>query len=99
MIRFTNKHIISRNNTTTLGTENFELAETISLYPNPSNTNINIQLPNTVTFQKVECYNALGQLVLTKFSTDFSIETLESGIHLARISTSEGVIHKNFIKK
>ena len=94
-----NNHIISRNNTVTLGNENFELAETISLYPNPSHTNINIQLPNTVTFQKVDCYNALGQLVLTKYTPDFSIETLSNGIHFARISTSEGIIHKNFIKK
>ena len=93
------KHIISKNNTATLGNENFELSETISLYPNPSHTNIHIQLPNTVTFQKIDCYNALGQLVLTKYTPNFSIETLSNGIHFARISTSEGIIHKNFIKK
>ena len=94
-----NKHIISTNNTATLGNENFEIAETISLYPNPSHTNIHIQLPDTITFQKVDCYNALGQLVLTKYTKDFSTETLSNGIHFARISTSEGIIHKNFIKK
>ena len=94
-----NKHIISKNNIATLGNENFELSETISLYPNPSRTNIHIQLPNTVTFQKIDCYNALGQLVLTKYTPNFSIETLSNGIHFARISTSEGIIHKNFIKK
>ena len=94
-----NKHIISKNNTATLGNENFELAETVSLYPNPSNKNLHIQLPSSISIQKVECYNTLGQLVLTKYTKDFSIEELTNGIHFARISTSEGIIHKNFIKK
>lgn len=93
------KHIISKNNTATLGNENFELAETVSLYPNPSNKNLHIQLPSSISIQKVECYNTLGQLVLTKYTKDFSIEELTNGIHFARISTTEGIIHKNFIKK
>ncbi|NHN27106.1 T9SS type A sorting domain-containing protein [Flavobacterium jejuense] len=94
-----NSHIISRNNITTLGNENFELAEIVTLYPNPSNKNLHIQLPSTITIEKIECYNALGQLVLTNHAKDFSIETLTNGIHFAKISTSEGVIHKKFIKK
>ncbi|MVO09648.1 T9SS type A sorting domain-containing protein [Flavobacterium sp. TP390] len=94
-----NKHIISRNSTATLANENFELAETITLYPNPSSNNIKIQLPNSITIEKVECYNALGQLVLTNYTPEFSTEGLATGIHFVKINTSEGVIHKNFIKK
>lgn len=94
-----NKHIISRNSTATLANENFELAETITLYPNPTSNNIKIQLPNSITIEKVECYNALGQLVLTNHTTEFSTESLSPGIHFVKINTSEGVIHKNFIKK
>jgi len=94
-----NKHIISRNSTATLANENFELAETITLYPNPTSKNIKIQLPNSITFEKVECYNALGQLVLTNYTPEFSTEGLATGIHFVKINTAEGVIHKNFIKK
>ncbi|WP_130733229.1 M1 family aminopeptidase [Flavobacterium sp. J27] len=94
-----NKHIISKNNTATLGNESFGLVETIALYPNPSSDNIHVQLPNTVTLHKAEFYNALGQLVLTKYTKDFSVESLSDGAHYVKITTSEGIIHKNFIKK
>lgn len=94
-----NKHIISRNSTATLANENFELAETITLYPNPTDHNIKIQIPNSITIEKVECYNALGQLVLTNYTPEFSTEGFATGIHFVKINTSEGVIHKNFIKK
>ncbi|MCO6161203.1 M1 family aminopeptidase [Flavobacterium sp. NRK F7] len=94
-----NKHIISRNSTATLANEKFELAETITLYPNPTDHNIKIQIPNSITIEKVECYNALGQLVLTNYTPEFSTEGFATGIHFVKINTSEGVIHKNFIKK
>jgi hypothetical protein len=48
---------------------------------------------------KVEIYNALGQCVDEKNTVDFSIADLASGVHWLKISTSEGIIHKNFIKK
>ncbi|VXB29432.1 Peptidase M1 [Flavobacterium sp. 9AF] len=94
-----NRHIISNNNTVTLGNENFELAQTVTLYPNPSSYNLRIQLPNTVLLNEVTFYNSLGQIVLNQYTTDFSIENLSKGVYFVKITTSEGIIHKNFIKK
>ncbi|MEW5677469.1 M1 family aminopeptidase [Flavobacterium enshiense] len=93
------KHIISRNNTATLGTNSFTLEETVNLYPNPANDNINIQLPSNVLFEKAEIYNTLGQLTAVETQTAFNISKLSNGVHFVKISTSEGTIHKNFIKK
>jgi aminopeptidase N len=94
-----NKHIISKNNVATLASEAFDLDQSISIYPNPANDILHIMTPTTVQLEKVEIFNALGQLVAQKKEHDFSISELASGMHLLKITTSEGVIHKNFIKK
>jgi aminopeptidase N len=94
-----NKHIISSSNTTTLSNNSFELEETISVYPNPANDELHIMMPTTTQLEKVEIYNTLGQLLATHQTADFRIDNLSSGMHVMKITTSEGAIHKNFIKK
>lgn len=94
-----NKHIISKNNVATLASNSFDLDQTVSVYPNPANDELHIMMPTSVQLEKVEIFNTLGQLVGQKTDHDFSISELASGIHLLKITTSEGVIHKNFIKK
>jgi aminopeptidase N len=94
-----NKHIISKNNVVTLGADTFQWEQTISVYPNPANDQLHIMMPSSVQLEKVEIYNTLGQLVGEKNTVDFSIDQLASGVHWLKISTSEGVMHKNFIKK
>lgn len=94
-----NKHIISRNNVATLASNSFDLEQTISVYPNPANDELHLMMPTSVQLEKVEIFNTLGQLVGQKTDHDFSISELASGIHLLKITTSEGVIHKNFVKK
>ena len=94
-----NKHIISRNNVVTLANESFDLEQIISVYPNPTTNELHIMMPTTLQLDKVEIYNTLGQLVGQKDAIDFSVAELSAGLHLLKITTSEGVIHKNFIKK
>jgi aminopeptidase N len=94
-----NKHIISKNNTATLGTENFDMNSAISVYPVPSENELTIQFPNNLTLFKVEIYNNLGQLLKTDFKNVIDISGLSSGVHFLKIDTSEGLFHKNFIKK
>ncbi len=93
------KDIISKNNTTSLGTDSFDIADTILLYPNPASERVTIQLPTNIGLEKVEIYNTLGQLVSTQTKPEFSVSALSNGIHIIKISTTEGVFHKNFIKK
>jgi hypothetical protein len=47
----------------------------------------------------VEIYNNLGQLLKTDFKNVIDISGLASGVHFLKIDTSEGLFHKNFIKK
>ena len=94
-----NRHIISNNNSTTLGNGTFDLSQSVSLYPNPTNDILNVKLPNNIILSSVEIYNNLGQLVFNSAELSFSTSILNDGIYHVKIKTSEGVIHKNFIKK
>lgn len=94
-----NKHIISKNNTVTLGTESFDVNKAVSVYPVPANDVLNIQLPTNFNLQRVEILNSLGQLISTHDSNQIDVTHLSSGIHFVRVITSEGTFHKNFIKK
>lgn len=93
------KHIISKNNTVTLGNESFEINDTIALYPVPTQNELHIQLPTNITVLQVKIVNALGQLEGNYFSKDLDVSALPVGLHWVEIQTSEGVFHKSFIKK
>ena len=94
-----NKHIVSRNNTVTLGNESFDSNRAVSVYPVPAENELTIQFPSNFTLQKVEIYNNLGQLMATESKNIVNTSQLSSGVHFLKITTSEGVFHKNFTKK
>jgi hypothetical protein len=91
-------HLISKNNNITLGNEIFDLEKAISLYPNPTKEAIHVQLPTTVTLEKVTIYNNLGQVVLENNTVDFSLSSISSGVYEVQLQTSEGLFHKKIIK-
>lgn len=93
------KDIISKNGSALLGNEDFELANLVSVYPNPTSASINISLPNTVAFSSCEVYNALGQKMGEYDSPQFALNQLAAGMYSLIIKTSAGAIHKNIIKK
>lgn len=94
-----NNHLISKDNTTVLVNESFELDKAFALYPNPATDEIKIQYPTNITIEKVELLNLLGQNI-GEVNTDLiAISHLNSGNYFLRISTNKGVVHKKFIKK
>ncbi|MGL2965301.1 M1 family aminopeptidase [Flavobacterium sp. XGLA_31] len=93
------KHLISKNSTTTLGSQQFDLDKAIQLYPNPAADLVHLQMPTALALEKVIVYNHLGQIVLESITPDFQINSLASGVHYVDIQTTEGVFHKKFIKK
>jgi aminopeptidase N len=94
-----NSHIISKNNTVSLGSEKFDSNNAISIYPVPADNELTIQLPSNFKLIKVEIYNNLGQLLGTNYKNIINASQLASGVHFLKIETSEGIFHKNFIKK
>ncbi len=94
-----NKNIISANNNATLDTISFALEKNIKIYPNPSSNVLNIELPASVILEKAIVYNNLGQIVLENLTTTIPVSSLSTGVHFIKIITSEGTIHKKFIKE
>ena len=59
-----------------------ELANSISIYPNPSNTSVTI---NAKDFAKVEVYNAVGQLIETTTANTVDVSSYNTGIYFFKI--------------
>ncbi len=82
-----------------LAVSDFNLAETVSVFPNPVSENLTILTNPNINFIKAKVYSISGQKLMetnTK-SIDFSI--LQEGVYFARINSKEGTTVKKIIKK
>lgn len=93
-----NKNIISKNNSAALNNESFDIEKAITIYPNPANNEIHIQMPSDILIDKVEIINAIGQNVGNYFQQDFSISNLSSGSYILKIKTQNGTFYKKIVK-
>jgi len=94
------RHLISKNNSVILGTNEFLIANGINVYPNPSDNEIHVQTPASVEVENIEIYNVLGQLIQKgTYSETIDITKLSAGIHFIYFETNYGRIHKTLVKK
>ena len=59
-----------------------EFGKTISIYPNPANSTVNITAEN---FAKVEVYSAIGQLVATQNTPTIDVSNYQAGIYFFKV--------------
>jgi aminopeptidase N len=94
------RHLISKNNTVTLGTNDLSIANNISITPNPAQETIHINKPASVEIEKIKIYNVLGQLMKEqKYSETVVISDLTTGLLFVHFETNYGIIHKSLIKR
>ena len=67
------------------------------VYPNPASDEINIQLNNGLELQRVNLYNALGQIVASSNELNIDVSHLNSGLFYIQIVTKNGKIAKKVI--
>lgn len=93
--------LISRNNSAVLGVDLVQLETNIQIYPNPAKDILNIQNNSQAQINRITFYDILGKTVLRKENptSKISLERLNFGIHLVKIDTDKGVIHKTILKK
>ena len=93
--------IISKNNIVKNGVDQEILNTTISLYPNPTRNILNIQNSSEAIVEKISIYNMLGKLVLQEANpiAAINLKPLSFGIHLVKIETSQGTLHKTILKE
>ena len=83
---------------TWLSTQEQNLSSSISIYPNPVNTTLNILGVNTNATYKI--YNSIGQIqTAVKTNNTISVEHLKNGIYFIEITTNNKTIIKRFVKQ
>lgn len=96
--RFFNKYELS--NLTAID-QNELFIKSLSIYPNPANSVLNIKLDNE-TFLNIEISDVIGKVVLSEITQthSISVEKLNSGIYFLTIKTESGTEAKlKFIKE
>lgn len=87
----------------TLGIEDFEQVGNITLYPNPSNSILNIHVQTTGANGTIEVYNILGKKVISRElvseATKIDVSGWNSGVYLVKISSENGEETKRFVKQ
>lgn len=85
------------NSSATLGIENETLENTVSIYPNPADTMINISSTENQHITSIELFNMLGKKVLTTKAKTLDVSNYPSGIYLIKISTEKNQITKRIV--
>ena len=81
----------------TLGVNQFEISNSLNLYPNPTNGSISIS--TELPIDKIEVYDTLGKLIKVKLeSKNITIENLNSGIYFMKIYSNNSIGTKKVIK-
>ncbi|WP_290698751.1 T9SS type A sorting domain-containing protein [Lacinutrix sp.] len=84
----------------TLGLVEVDVLNSLSIYPNPANTILNIKSTTGQTIDKVEVFNILGANVLTtKTLTNDAINVSEmaKGVYLVKINSGANTITKKLV--
>ncbi|WP_329805743.1 DUF7619 domain-containing protein [Flavobacterium facile] len=98
-----NSPIVTNNYTTTiqntLGLQENELLNTISVYPNPVKDMLHFQTKEKVL--KVEIYDVAGRIVSSKsiIENKINLSELKAGNYFLKLYTEKGIMHTKIIKE
>jgi aminopeptidase N len=93
-----NKHIISKNNNTTLGVQSLDWTNVIQVVPNPAYDYLTVEIPESIVLEEVIVVNQLGQNIVRSSKSKLNVNGLSRGVYYLNISTSAGTFYKKFIK-
>jgi hypothetical protein len=68
------------------------------IYPNPSNSQIQLKLPKAETFVKFLIYDITGSLVATTTSMPIDVSEFNNGTYFIQTNTEQKVYHSKFVK-
>lgn len=92
------KQIISKNNQVTLSTDKIDFQNVMRLYPNPTSSILNLQLPADSSIEKVIFYNTLGQVISTSNQTSWDVSSFANGVYYLKVFNGNGAKTFTFIK-
>ena len=78
---------------------NDNISELASVYPNPTNGVLNVDIPSTVTVKSSKLYNLLGQDTgLRLVNGTMNVSELARGIYILNVETSVGTLTQKVVK-
>lgn len=88
---------------TLLSIEDVNATASITIYPNPTSSFLNIQLNSGITNANLEVYDVLGKQVInhtisSENTSEMDVSHLNSGLYIIRISSGDFTETKRFIK-
>ena len=85
-----------------LGTQDFVFNNYLTVYPNPTNTILNITAKQSIELKSMEVYNMLGQLVLSVPNatgvSSVDVSNLTIGTYFLKVVSDKGTSNTKFIK-
>ena len=93
-------NVIAKNNVVTLSSNSNELENKLFIYPNPTNSNIEIKKPFYLQIEKIELFNLNGQLVSSyDYSNNVKLGNLADGQYFLKFYSRSGEFFKSLIIK
>ncbi len=71
----------------------------LSVFPNPVTSILNIEISQSLNFEKAKVYSTLGKLILETSEKKIDLETLSAGIYFVEVVTNKGSVTKKIIKQ
>ena len=76
------------------------LADLVSIYPNPATTRINIDVPSSVEITDVTLYDVLGKNTgATLINGTIDVSNLSRGVYILNIKSTQGTLTQKVIKR
>ena len=79
------------------------LANSVTLYPNPTREYVDLRVDGDVTMTAMEVYNVYGQWINTVTVVDnptrINVSGLAAGMYFVRVTTEAGTVTKPFMKR
>ncbi|NHN24971.1 T9SS type A sorting domain-containing protein [Flavobacterium jejuense] len=101
---YDNKIAWYKNGSTTLNLNDNELNNELSIYPNPTNNQINIKVKNGLAIQKIAIYDLTGRIIKEQ-NIEHNLELihidmlpLKQANYSIKITTDKGILTKKIIK-
>jgi hypothetical protein len=75
--------------------------DNIRVFPNPAHNELFLEAPNEITIQAIEILNINGQVIrqINANTSVIDVNELTQGIYILRVSTSNSIMYKRFVKR
>ncbi|MDI9308714.1 MAG: T9SS type A sorting domain-containing protein [Limnohabitans sp.] len=92
-------YLIKLYGSTGLATNNFELNNSISVFPNPVKDILNASSTDNATITSLKIYDLQGKLIAETTNNYMNTSNLSAGLYVVKIVTAQGQLTKKFIKE